>query len=131
MSITQNKLIYWCHLNNVTPILVGLDTKSWDLQDDMDGNGAYISAWRMEIQQPTKEEIDNIDQTVADTWIDNSANLEKYQLENNFLLLCDSITQTTTHNKLSFEQLNAIIDLISSGGILVFGIPIYKGDTNV
>ena len=65
MAQLSNKIKLYCEANGVSEVDFLKDVK---LQDDSDGNGAYIKEWNLDIAQPTDAQL---------TEHENSANTEE------------------------------------------------------
>lgn len=80
---------------------------------ERDGQIFFVK-WEYELAQPTEETLPTIEE--SNTWVENERQLAKglelKQTENNFLLICDQLTQTNTHTKLDFPTLNSLLDAL-------------------
>ena len=56
MAQLSTKIEEYCKANGVSNVDF---TKDVMLQDDSDGNGAYIKEWNLDIAQPTSEQLDS------------------------------------------------------------------------
>ena len=56
MAQLSTKIIEYCKANGVSDVDFTSDVK---LQDDSDGNGAYIKEWNLDIAQPTSAQLDS------------------------------------------------------------------------
>ena len=56
MANLSTKIKIWCANNGVSDVDF---TKDVMLQDDSDGNGAYIKEWNLDIAQPTSAQLDS------------------------------------------------------------------------
>ena len=54
MAQLSNKIKLYCEANGVSEVDFMNDVK---LQDDSDGNGAYIKEWNLDIAQPTDAQL--------------------------------------------------------------------------
>ena len=63
MAQLSNKIKLYCEANGVSEVDFLKDVK---LQDDSDGNGAYIKEWNLDIAQPTDAQL-SAQETAADT----------------------------------------------------------------
>jgi hypothetical protein len=63
MANLSTKIKIWCANNGVSDVDF---TKDVMLQDDSDGNGAYIKEWNLDIAQPTDAQL-SAQETAADT----------------------------------------------------------------
>jgi hypothetical protein len=63
MANLSTKIKIWCANNGVSDVDF---TKDVMLQDDSDGNGAYIKEWNLDIAQPTDAQLSE-HETAADT----------------------------------------------------------------
>ena len=54
MAQLSNKIKLYCEANGVSEVDFMKDVK---LQDDSDGNGAYIKEWNLDIAQPTDAQL--------------------------------------------------------------------------
>jgi hypothetical protein len=54
MANLSTKIKIWCANNGVSDVDF---TKDVMLQDDSDGNGAYIKEWNLDIAQPTDAQL--------------------------------------------------------------------------
>lgn len=60
MAQISNKIKEYCKANGVSDVDFTKDVK---LQDDSDGNGAYIKEWNLDIAQPTDEQLASYETT--------------------------------------------------------------------
>ena len=56
MAQLSTKIKLYCEANGVSNVDFTIDVK---LQDDSDGNGAYIKEWNLDIAQPTDAQLDS------------------------------------------------------------------------
>ena len=63
MANLSTKIKIWCANNGVSDVDF---TKDVMLQDDSDGNGAYIKEWNLDIAQPTDAQLSE-QESAADT----------------------------------------------------------------
>ena len=63
MAQLSNKIKEYCKANGVSEVDFLEDVR---LQDDSDGNGAYIKEWNLDIAQPTDEQLASYE-TAANT----------------------------------------------------------------
>ena len=63
MAQLSNKIKLYCEANGVSEVDFLKDVK---LQDDSDGNGAYIKEWNLDIAQPTDAQL-SAQESAADT----------------------------------------------------------------
>ena len=63
MAQLSTKIKLYCEANGVSNVDFTTDVK---LQDDSDGNGAYIKEWNLDIAQPTDEQLASYE-TAANT----------------------------------------------------------------
>ena len=63
MANLSTKIKIWCANNGVSDVDF---TKDVMLQDDSDGNGAYIKEWNLDIAQPTDAQL-SAQESAADT----------------------------------------------------------------
>ena len=63
MAQLSNKIKLYCEANGVSEVDFLKDVK---LQDDSDGNGAYIKEWNLSISQPTDAQL-SAQESAADT----------------------------------------------------------------
>ena len=63
MANLSTKINMYCEANGVSNVDF---TKDVMLQDDSDGNGAYIKEWNLDIAQPTDEQL-SAHETAANT----------------------------------------------------------------
>ena len=63
MAQLSNKIKEYCKANGVSNVDFTSDVK---LQDDSNGQGAYIAEWNLDIAQPTDEQLASYE-TVANT----------------------------------------------------------------
>jgi hypothetical protein len=63
MAQLSNKIKLYCEANGVSEVDF---TKDVMLQDDSDGNGAYIKEWNLDIAQPTDAQL-SAQETAANT----------------------------------------------------------------
>jgi len=56
MAQLSTKIKEYCKANGVSDVDFQKDVK---LQDDSDGNGAYIKEWNLDIAQPTSAQLDS------------------------------------------------------------------------
>ena len=68
MANLSTKIKMYCDANGVSEVDF---TKDVMLQDDSDGNGAYIKEWNLDIAQPTDAQL-SAQETAADTEEANS-----------------------------------------------------------
>lgn len=68
MANLSTKIKLYCEANGVSNVDF---TKDVMLQDDSDGNGAYIKEWNLDIAQPTDAQLSE-QETAADTEEANS-----------------------------------------------------------
>ena len=67
MANLSTKIKMYCDANGVSKVDFMKDVM---LQDDSDGNGAYIKEWNLDIAQPTQEQLDALE-TQAQTYENN------------------------------------------------------------
>ena len=67
MAQLSTKIKSYCEANGVSNVDF---TKDVMLQDDSDGNGAYIKEWNLDIAQPTQAQLDALE-TQAQTYENN------------------------------------------------------------
>ena len=58
MANLSTKIKLYCEANGVSNVDFTTDVM---LQDDSDGNGAYIKEWNLDIAQPTQEQLDALE----------------------------------------------------------------------
>ena len=63
MAQLSTKIKEYCKANNVSDVDFSVDVM---LQDDSDGNGAYIKEWNLDIAQPTDAQL-SAHETAANT----------------------------------------------------------------
>ena len=63
MAQLSTKIKEYCKANNVSDVDFSVDVK---LQDDSNGQGAYIAEWNLDIAQPTDAQLASYE-TVANT----------------------------------------------------------------
>ena len=63
MANLSTKIKIWCANNGVSEVDFREDVM---LQDDSDGNGAYIKEWNLDIAQPTEAQL-SAQESAADT----------------------------------------------------------------
>ena len=63
MANLSTKIKIWCANNGVSEVDFSKDVM---LQDDSDGNGAYIKEWNLDIAQPTDAQL-SAQETAANT----------------------------------------------------------------
>ena len=63
MAQLSNKIKEYCKANGVSDVDFSVDVK---LQDDSNGQGAYIAEWNLDIAQPTDEQLASYE-TAANT----------------------------------------------------------------
>ena len=68
MAQLSTKVKLYCEANGVSNVDFTIDVK---LQDDSDGNGAYIKEWNLDIAQPTDAQLDSYE-TAGNTAESNS-----------------------------------------------------------
>ncbi len=71
MAQLSTKIKLYCKANGVSNVDFLNDVK---LQDDSNGQGAYIKEWNLDIDQPTDEQLE-LYETVADT-AESNANVD-------------------------------------------------------
>jgi len=69
MANLSTKIKMYCDANGVSEVDFMKDVK---LQDDSDGNGAYIKEWNLDIAQPTDAQL-SAQETAANTEESNNA----------------------------------------------------------
>ena len=69
MAHLSTKIKLYCEANNVSEVDFLNDVR---LQDDSDGNGAYIKEWNLDIPQPTDEQLNSYE-SAATTEENNNA----------------------------------------------------------
>ena len=69
MAHLSTKIKLYCEANNVSEVDFLNDVR---LQDDSDGNGAYIKEWNLDIAQPTDEQLNSYE-SAATTEENNNA----------------------------------------------------------
>tara|TARA_B100001939_G_scaffold233702_1_gene201420 strand:- start:242 stop:574 length:333 start_codon:yes stop_codon:yes gene_type:complete len=67
MAQLNNKIKEYCKSNGVSDVDFTSDVM---LQDDSDGNGAYIKEWNLDIAQPTQAQLDALE-SEAQTYENN------------------------------------------------------------
>ena len=67
MAQLSNKIKSYCEANGVSNVDFLNDVM---LQDDSDGNGAYIKEWNLDIAQPTQAQLDALE-SQAQTYENN------------------------------------------------------------
>ena len=68
MANLSTKIKMYCDANGVSEVDF---TKDVMLQDDSDGNGAYIKEWNLDIAQPTDAQL-SAQESAADTEVANN-----------------------------------------------------------
>ena len=58
MANLSTKIKLYCEANGVSNVDFTTDVM---LQDDSDGNGAYIKEWNLDIAKPTQEQLDALE----------------------------------------------------------------------
>jgi len=71
MAQLSTKIKEYCKANGVSDVDFLNDVK---LQDDSDGNGAYIKEWNLDIAQPTSAQLDSYE--TAGNTAENNANVD-------------------------------------------------------
>ena len=72
-------------------------------------NKGHLKIVNGSIEEKTQEEKDAFD-TVAENWEQSSKPAALKTVENNFLLVCDMLTQSSLHEKLGFDELHVILE---------------------
>jgi hypothetical protein len=67
MAQLSTKIKEYCKANNVSNVDFSVDVK---LQDDSNGQGAYIKEWNLDIAQPTQAQLDALE-SEAQTYENN------------------------------------------------------------
>ena len=63
MANLSTKIVEYCKSNGVNSVDFMEDVQ---LQDDSDGNGAYIKQWNLDIAQPSMSDLDAFDSAASD-----------------------------------------------------------------
>ena len=71
MAQLSTKIKEYCKANGVSDVDFLNDVK---LQDDSDGNGAYIKEWNLDIAQPTSAQLDSYE--TAGNTVESNANVD-------------------------------------------------------
>jgi hypothetical protein len=76
-------------------------------------DGVYtINSWDYEITQPTEQDLSSEEDAII--WSEEQRQLNKSlalkSVENKFLSFCDLLSQSNTHTKLGFDQLQPILE---------------------
>jgi hypothetical protein len=71
MAQLSTKIKSYCEANGVSDVDF---TKDVMLQDDSDGNGAYIKEWNLDIAQPTSAQLDSYE--TAGNTAESNANVD-------------------------------------------------------
>ena len=71
MAQLSTKIKSYCEANGVSEVDF---TKDVMLQDDSDGNGAYIKEWNLDIAQPTSAQLDSYE--TAGNTAESNANVD-------------------------------------------------------
>ena len=71
MAQLSTKIKLYCEANGVSNVNFLKDVM---LQDDSDGNGAYIKEWNLDIAQPTSAQLDSYE--TAGNTADSNANVD-------------------------------------------------------
>lgn len=71
----------------------------------------YLKVINGEIVEKTLEEKNAFDVAEA-AYNQSSKSLTLKTVENNFLLMCDALTGSTSHEKLGFDELHSILEII-------------------
>jgi len=71
MAQLSTKIKEYCKANGVSDVDFLNDVK---LQDDSDGNGAYIKEWNLDIAQPTSAQLDSYE--TAGNTAESNANVD-------------------------------------------------------
>ncbi len=71
MAQLSTKIKEYCKANGVSNVDLTTDVM---LQDDSDGNGAYIKEWNLDIAQPTSAELDSYE--TAGNTAESNANID-------------------------------------------------------
>ena len=71
MAQLSTKIKEYCKANGVSDVDFMKDVK---LQDDSDGNGAYIKEWNLDIAQPTSAQLDSYE--TAGNTAESNANVD-------------------------------------------------------
>ena len=64
MAQLSTKIKEYCKANGVSDVDFSVDVK---LQDDSNGQGAYIAEWNLDIAQPTSEQLDSYETVANET----------------------------------------------------------------
>ena len=67
MAQLSTKIKEYCKANNISDVDFSVDVK---LQDDSNGQGAYIKEWNLDIAQPTQAQLDALE-SQAQTYENN------------------------------------------------------------
>ena len=76
MAQLSKKIELYCDANGVSNVDF---TKDVMLQDDSDGNGAYIKEWNLDIAQPTSAQLDSYE--TAGNTAESNANVDATRRE--------------------------------------------------
>ena len=76
MANLSTKIKMYCDANGVSEVDF---TKDVMLQDDSDGNGAYIKEWNLDIAQPTSAQLDSYE--TAGNTAESNANVDATRRE--------------------------------------------------
>ena len=76
MAQLSTKIKEYCKANGVSDVDFLNDVK---LQDDSDGNGAYIKEWNLDIAQPTSAQLDSYE--TAGNTAESNANVDATRRE--------------------------------------------------
>ena len=76
MAQLSTKIKLYCEANGVSNVDFTIDVK---LQDDSDGNGAYIKEWNLDIAQPTSAQLDSYE--TAGNTAESNANVDATRRE--------------------------------------------------
>ena len=71
MANLSTKIVEYCKSNGVNSVDFMEDVQ---LQDDSDGNGAYIKEWNLDIAQPTSAQLDSYE--TAGNTAENNASVD-------------------------------------------------------
>ena len=100
MAQLSNKIKEYCKENNVLNVDFLNDVK---LQDDSNGQGAYIAEWNLDIAQPTDAQLDSYDTAadLEDALYSIRAKRDKLIAETDYLALSD---QTLSAEMSTYRQ---------------------------
>lgn len=125
-----NRVKKYLYDRGQTNAINGID---FSLRNDMDERGTYIEKWVYTNTIPLLSQCPS--EAVSEIWAEqqrqNDKSIELKEAENNFILLCDALTGSTSHIKVGKPELEAIINNLPINGAMVMTLKLLVCDSDL